>query len=132
VTLRVILDSNFLFLPFQFKIDVLEELKTLLNRQFEPVVLSVTREEIQRIASKGGVRTRSGASLALRLAEKCRVVDVEHDVRETSDDVILRIAKEWECPVATNDRSLRRRLRDINLPVIYLRQKSRLELEGSI
>ena len=132
MTLKVILDSNFLFLPIQFKIDVFEELKKLLNRQFEPVLLSVTHEELQKIALKSGVKTRKRASLALRLAEKCCAVDVEQDDKETNDDVILRVAKEWKCPVATNDQALRRRLRDINLPVIYLRQKSRLELEGSI
>jgi rRNA-processing protein FCF1 len=32
--------------------------------------------------------------------------------------------------VATNDIELKKRLRDINVPVVYLREKSKLEVEG--
>lgn len=75
---------------------------------------------------------RQYASLALKLAEKCRVVRVEQGFEETHDDVIVRVAKDWGCPVATNDRELRKRLRIISVPVVYLRQKSHLEVEGDI
>lgn len=132
MTVKVILDSNFLFIPFQFQIDIFEELMTLLNQKFEPIFLSPTHKELQRIAERGPPKMRQRALLALRLAEKCRVVDVEQGFEETPDDVITRVAAEWRCPVATNDRALRKRLRDKNVPVIYLRQRSRLEMEGSI
>jgi rRNA-processing protein FCF1 len=128
----VILDSNFLFIPSQFHIDVFEGLMATLNQKFEPILLSPTHKELQRIAQKGPPKMRQQASLALRLAEKCRIAEVEQDVRETPDDVITRVAAEWRCPVATNDRALRKKLRDKNVPVIYLRKRSRLEIEGSI
>ena len=76
-------------------------------------------------------KTRRQASFALRLAEKCRLVTVEDKEKQT-DDVIVRIAKNWNAPVFTNDRVLKRRLRDISVPVIYLRQKSRLDIDGLI
>jgi len=103
-----------------------------LNQKFEPILLSPTHKELQRIAQKGPPKMRQQASLALRLAEKCRIAEVEQGVRETPDDVITRVAAEWRCPVATNDRALRKKLRDKNVPVIYLRKRSRLEIEGSI
>jgi rRNA-processing protein FCF1 len=40
------------------------------------------------------------------------------------------VARKCDCPVFTNDRKLRQRLRNINVPVIYVRQKSRLEIDG--
>jgi len=83
------------------------------------------------MAEKGSPKMRQQVSIALKLIEKCQVVDVEQEVNETHDDVIVRVASEWKCPVATNDKALRKRLRNINVPVIYLRQKSRLEMEGS-
>ena len=49
-----------------------------------------------------------------------------------TDDVIVKVAKAWNSPVFTNDRQLRKRLRDISVPVIYVRQKSRLEIDGLI
>jgi len=132
VPLKVILDSNFLFVPAQFKIDVFEELMKLLNQRFEPILLSATYQELQTMAEKGSPSRRKQASLALKLAEKCHLVNVEKSAGETNDDVILRIAAEWKSPVATNDQELRRRLRAKDIPVIFLRGKSRLELEGAL
>jgi len=130
LTAKVILDSNFLFIPAQFQIDVFEELTRLLNQRFEPILLSSTYQELQTMAEKGSPSRRKQASLALKLAEKCRVVDVEKKRDETNDDVILRVATLWKSPVATNDRELRKKLRDNGIPVIFLRGKRRLELEG--
>ena len=132
LTVKVILDSNFLFIPSQFQIDIFEGLMALLNQKFEPIILSPTHKELQRIAESGPPKMRRQALFALRLAEKCRVVEVEQGFRETPDDVIARVAAEWRCPVATNDRALRKRLRDNNVPIVYLRQRARLEMEGSI
>jgi len=132
LTLKIILDSNFLFVPLQFKIDIFEGLMNLLNQRFNPVLLSTTYLELQKMVEKRPPKLRKQARMALKLAEKCHFVDVEKSKEETNDDVILRIATQWKCPVATNDRTLKRRLRDISIPVIYMRQKSRLELEGSI
>jgi len=132
VSLKVILDSNFLFIPAKFQIDVFEELAKLLNQRFEPVLLSSIYQELKTMAEKGAPSRRRQASLALKLAEKCKKIDVEKHLEETNDDVILRIATLWKSPVATNDRELRNKLRTRNITVIYLRSKSRLELQGSL
>lgn len=128
---KVILDSNFLFLPFQFHIDVFDELGTLLGR-YEPVILSTTLEELESLTEKRSVKESRQASAALELARRCRVVEVERKPEESYDDVILRIGKEWKSPVATNDKTLRKRLREAGLANIFLRQKSRLEIEGHV
>jgi len=132
MTIKVILDSNFLFIPAQFKIDIFTQLLTLLNQRFEPILLSATHQELQTMAEKGSPSRRKKALLALKLAEKCRLINVEKGAEETNDDVILRVAAEWKSPVATNDRELRRKLRAQNIPVIFLRGKNRLELEGAL
>jgi rRNA-processing protein FCF1 len=132
VTLKVILDANFLFVPLQFKIDVFEGITQLLNQKFEPILLSSTRRELQRMADVGSPQLRKQAVVALKLAEKCTVIDVKKRAEETDDDVILRIASEWKSAVATNDRELRKRLRDRNVPVIFLRGKNRFDLEGGL
>ncbi len=128
--MKVILDSNFLFLPSQFKVDIFEELTSLLSQRYDPVLLSPTYKELRKIAEEGSPKMCKQASMALKLAEKCHVVEVKQDLNETPDDVIVRLAAKWKCPVATNDRVLKKRLRDISVPVIYLRQKSRLEMDG--
>ena len=129
---KVIFDSNFLFVPSQFQLDIFEELTNLLNQRFDPILLSPTQKELQRLARVGSPKTRKQVSLALELAEKCHVVHIEKGLKETHDDVIVRVAAEWKGPVATNDRELRKRLRNLGVPVIFLRQRHRLELEGAV
>ena len=130
--LKVILDANFFFVPSQFHLDIFEELKNLLNQRFEPILLSSTQKELQGLAESDSQKERKQAQLALRLAEKCRAVPAEKGSQETYDDVIVRVAAEWKSPVATNDRALRRRLRNVGVPVVFLRQKHRLAVEGSV
>lgn len=102
-----------------------------MKQRYEPILLSPTYKELLKTAEKSP-KMRQQVSIALRFAEKCHIVDVEKKINETHDDVIVRVASEWKCPVATNDSELKRRLRNINVPVIYLRQKSRLEMEGGM
>jgi len=128
----VILDSNFLLVPSQFRLDIFEELTALLGHRIDPVILSPTYEELVKMADRGAPKIRRYASLALVLTKKCCLIPVERHAGESTDDVITRIAAEWKTPVATNDRGLRRRLRDVGVAVIYLRQKSRLEIDGNI
>jgi len=132
VTPKVIFDSNFFFIPTQFKIDIFEEMAKLLNQKYEPLLLSTTQLELRGIAEKGTPKLRRQAQTALNLTRKCKLVNAERKEGETNDDVVVRMAMQLKCAVATNDAVLRRRLRDISIPVIYLRQKSRLELEGSL
>lgn len=126
------MDSNFLLVPSQFQMDIFEELTALLRQRIDPVILSPIYEELVKIAERGAPKMQRYASLALGLTKKCRLVLVEQKVEESTDDVITRIAAEWKTPVATNDRDLRRRLRDVGVAVIYLRQKARLEIDGNI
>lgn len=129
--IKVIFDSNFLFVPFQFHIDIFDELEKLAGR-FEPVVLSPTLDELETLSKKSPVKTSRQALLALELTKRCRVVEMEKKRGESHDDVILRVAKEWKSPVATNDRTLRKRLREAEVTTIFLRQRSRLEVEGPL
>jgi len=128
--LKVILDSNVFFMPLRFKVDVFEQLKTLLDREFEPVLISQVKQELEKLATKNSAQMRKKAAFALKLAEKCRVVAADDAIAENVDDAILKVASKGGCAVFTNDRQLRRKLRDINVPVIYLRQKSRLSVDG--
>ena len=131
-TLKVILDSNALFVPLKFKIDIFGELDRLLNRRFDLILLSAVKRELETLAKKGSPKLRREAACALRLTEKCRLVEVDAGSLVDVDDVIVKAAAEWKAVVFTNDEQLRKRLRDISVPVIYVRQKSRLEIDGLI
>ena len=130
--LKVILDSNALFVPLEFKLDIFVEVEHLLNRNVDFVLLSPVKRELELLATKDSPKIRREAVYALKVAEKCKYVAVDEGEKLSTDDVIIKVAKAWNSPVFTNDRQLRRKLRDISVPVIYVRQKSRLEIDGLI
>ena len=129
---KVILDANFLFIPIQFNLDIFDELQRILNRRFVSIVLSSTVKELEGLTQSKLLKTQKQAENALKLVDKCKFVSIKKNCNETFDDVIVRISSEWKCIVATNDRNLKQKLREKGVPVIYMRQKKRLELEGSV
>jgi rRNA-processing protein FCF1 len=130
--IKIILDTNFLFIPHQFSLDIFEELSRLLNKKYAPILLSSTKNELEGLTKSSSIKTQKEALFALNLSKKIHYVRIKKGSKETYDDVIIRVARNWNCPVATNDSELRKRLRSINVPVIFLRQKNRLDFEGSI
>jgi rRNA-processing protein FCF1 len=103
-----------------------------LNKNFELILLSPVKRELETLAKKKPPKTRRNASFALALAEKCKYVKIIEKPGETTDNAIFRTARQWNSPVFTNDKLLKKKLRDINVPVIYVREKSRLEIDGLV
>lgn len=118
--LLVLLDANALMMPFQFTLDLEDELVRLLGAYRAAVPSSVIRE------LEGLEPSNSTAKAALRLASRFPVMEVEGE----GDDAVLALARAERAAVLTNDRELRRRLREADLPVIYLRERSRLDAVG--
>ena len=127
---KVILDSNALFVPIKLRIDIFAETRNLLNRNVDFVLLSPVRRELELLAAKNSPKISRDAIAALKLSEKCKQVIVDNTEKLSTDELIVKVAKDWNSPVFTNDRQLRKRLRDISVPVIYVRQKSRLDIDG--
>lgn len=127
--IKVVLDSNFLMIPFQFNLDVFQEIEYLLQKKVDFIVPSAVKNELTGISARGG-EGAAEASLALQLASRCRVVEVTLDENETVDDAIVKSSQKLGAVVATTDIELKKRLRAINIPVVYLRDKSKLEVDG--
>ena len=130
--IKIIFDSNFLLIQAQFCINIYEELEKLLNRKIEKIVISPIYEELQRLTKRKKIKERKNALMTLQFIKNFDIVKVEKLQNETVDNLIIRLAKKWNSPVATNDKELKRSLRNRGISVIYLRQKSRLEIEGMI
>ena len=130
--LKIIMDTNAFFVPLQFRIRIPEELEQLLERKIEMLLLSHVKRELITLTTKRSPSTQKNAEYALKFAEKCKYIEIETTLSQPTDDMIVNAAKEWKAVVFTNDRQLRKRLRDISVPVIYVRQKSHLAVDGMI
>ena len=111
----------------QFNLDVAGQLQELLPN-FKYMVPCFIIKELENIKERSRGKTRTAASIALKIAgqEPLTTENIPLIKGEEVDDALLRIS-----PVlCTNDRELRRKARKLKIPVIYLRQKKYLAVDG--
>jgi rRNA-processing protein FCF1 len=144
----VLLDSNFLYVPLQFKVDIYEAIPQLLEQSTELVLLSGVKEEIVaknkrdigKLVSKQGIGVLQLVSLKVEQG-KVSLVKVDRRPSELVDDYVIRAARQIkEAPVpengkpvsriivATNDKGLKLKSKANGFEVVQLRQKRYLEL----
>lgn len=129
--LSVICDTNFLMVPGEFGVDVFGEVSRIIDQEYELVAPEPVKGELQKLSKERGEEGKA-ARIALMLMEKKGVEVVETEKR-TGDASIVEVARKMEEPaVGTNDKNLKKQLKERSIPVISLRTKDHLEVEGSI
>jgi len=128
----VILDSNFLFVPLRFGVDIFGEVERLLGPLVVCLVPAAALTELGLLRDGASPSLLREIDFALELAGRCRVLEGDRLEGESVDDLILRLAVGGGYLVATNDGGLRRRLRGVGVPVVFLRQRALLEVEGYV
>ncbi|UCH56639.1 MAG: hypothetical protein JSV18_04570 [Candidatus Bathyarchaeota archaeon] len=129
--ISVILDANFLFIPLRFGIDIFEELQRLFGN-VRCVVTTPVIDELRLLRVDSKPSLIRDIDFAIKMTKRCDVMDECLKTGETVDDSIVRVAKETRFPVATNDAELKRRLKKEGIPVVYLRKRSYLEVDGVV
>ncbi|MDD5171430.1 MAG: nucleotide-binding protein [Candidatus ainarchaeum sp.] len=121
----VILDTNFLLVPFQFKINILRELEYLLETSHHYVISSKTMDELKKLGKMIG-KDGMAARLAIKLVEANRSkIEVIRSSKYV-DEWIVDYAKQHGAIVCTNDGALRKKLKSLDIKVISMKSKSKL------
>ncbi|NJD99012.1 nucleotide-binding protein [Thermococcus sp. CX2] len=129
----VIPDTNFLLVPGQFGVDIISELNRVLDVKFRIVIPNVVLQELDVIERKSRGKDLMAIRMAKKLAERFETVDIGRFGERPIDDQIFDFALNNErVVVCTNDKGLKKRLRARGIPVVYLRSKKILELEGML
>ncbi|NJE61501.1 PIN domain-containing protein [Thermococcus sp. 21S7] len=129
----VIPDTNFLLVPGQFGVDIISELNRVLDVRFRIAVPNVVLQELEVIERKSRGKDLLAIRMAKKLAERFEVVEIGRFGERPIDDQIYDFAvRKGQVIVCTNDKGLKRRLRERGVPVVYLRSKKILELEGML
>jgi rRNA-processing protein FCF1 len=116
-------------IPFQFNIDIIDELEKTLP-SFRLIVPSFVIDELIGLKKNKKVKIRVNAGVAIKIADspKIKIKKIHLDKYESVDDALLRISK----VLATNDKELREKARKKGITIIYLRQKRYLAIDGCI
>lgn len=125
--LKIILDTNFLLIPYQFKLDIFKEIDRIADFNYDVSVLDKTVEELKNISEKQTGKNKEAAKFALKLIEAKKIKALKTTGKNT-DDAIFDLASRERFIVATQDKALKRRLTGKGISIIIMRKKSKLEL----
>jgi rRNA-processing protein FCF1 len=132
VKVKVVVDTNFLLTMAQGVIAP-SSLNDAINASYELITTDAVVKELEAM-SKGGDLLAREAGFALKLLERLGV-QVLRVKAGSADESILALAKELvqngdRVVVATNDKNLRRSVRRLGVPTLYLREEGlRLEID---
>ena len=118
----VIIDTNMFLVPYQFGVDILEEIRRILP-QAEVYTVPQVVQELEKLR-RGKLHEKLAARIAEKLLERVKILEVDRN--KPTDTVLLELAKKGYV-IATNDRELRRKVRESGGYTIYLRERSHLE-----
>ncbi len=130
----MLLDTNFLLLPLQQRIDIYDEIPRLIGSHVHLIILPQVLNELKWLEKNGTSKEKSTAKSSLILAKlHCEIVeDLPSSVRNLdADSALLWHAKEMGALVATNDGELRRKLVNQGNRVIFVRKLAVLALTES-
>ena len=119
---KVVLDTNALFFPFQFKVNLEDEITSLIGG-CDILVPRVVLKELKNLQEKGNKQ----AGAAMKYAERFEVL--KGPSGEIGDTFILAAALKVEGILVTSDRELIGRAKEEGLQVIFLRGRQHLELK---
>ena len=132
---KVLIDTNFLIIPFSFKVDIFSELQRVLSNP-ELFILEESVKELEKIIKFQKGRNKEHAKMTLFYLKKAPITilkTVKH-LKEyptlskicSVDDKILYIAEKGGYLVATQDKLLKEKLKNKDIGIITLRQKKYL------
>lgn len=121
----VLLDTNALLMPAQFRIDIFLEISEILGR-CRIITIEEVMNELKGIA-KGSGKDASAARFGSVLASGIEIVPSGSNA-STVDEKIVEYATRNNCLVVTNDRALRERLLSEDIGVLSMRNQKKLEL----
>ena len=129
---HVILDTNFLLIPGQYKVDIFHSLEFLMTKPFEFCIFDATIDELMKIASKN-VKDKNNAKIALQLIKQKNLKSLHNSfIGEDSyiDKIILNNAQDSDI-ICTQDKDLKRLIKKKSkkIRIITLMDKKHIEFE---
>ena len=138
----IVVDANFVLLPFQFKIDYLYEITASLEGKTIFIVYKQILDELEAKklrepnATKFHMNLKSGLLYLEKNNDKFNILYRQRikSKEETTDNFLLKTCQELKGKnkkvyLASNDAELRRKARKTGISTIFLRQKKYLSFD---
>ena len=127
--MKIIIDTNFLLLPGNFKIDIIQAIADLVDFDYNLCIIDKTIQELRKITQSGSGKDKLAANIALELINKDLFTILPTTEDKIVDDLILDIAKNEKIVVCTMDKGLKTLLKSLKTTIITMRSQKHLILE---
>ncbi|MHA1637282.1 MAG: type II toxin-antitoxin system VapC family toxin [Candidatus Thorarchaeota archaeon] len=130
----IVIDTNFLTVPAQFGIDIFSEAERIIDRRLDFVTLTTAVAELDnKLAEAPTIPEKRKFSIARDLISRCEVIDVGDTLSGLPvDDQLLEYTASVKGVLATNDKDLRNRAKKRGVPLLLMRGKKRIVLDGVV
>ena len=135
---RLILDTNFLLIPYQFHVDIFSELERVLDVPYQLCITQGTLDELKKLLQSSKQKERLAAKLAMEFIKKMAPQSLRKlflssqkqknlkilpsSSHKHNDDAIVEMVSSDDI-VATQDKLLKKRLKEKNIKIASLKQK---------
>ena len=126
---KIILDTNFLMIPLQFRVDIFSELDRICHFNYRLCVYENSMDELRKIIENGSGKDKKAAQFALKLIKLKNIQIIRSEKNIDVDSLILENSGK-DTIVATQDMELKRMLLEKPISVVILRKKQHLQLVG--
>ena len=128
---KIIIDTNFLMIPFKFRVDIFSELNRICDFNYELYIFESSIGELRNIAENQSGMDKKAAQFALKLVKLKNIGIIKSG--ETDVDELMLDSVNNDTIMATQDIQLKRQLLEKGASLIVLRQKKYLQLtEGKL
>ena len=115
-----------MLIPYQFKVDIFTQINKIATFKYGLFILDKTLEELKKIVSEQKGKDKDAAKIALKLIALKNIEVIKTKSNEKTDDIILELSSKEDFIVATQDKELKAKLKQKNVPLMVLRQKKKI------
>jgi len=127
----VLLDTNFLMIPAQFRVDIFSELERICNFDYRIAVLDRAVYELESIKKNQKGKNKLAASFALKLLKSKGLKIIRTNSKKSVDNLTAEYAEKGAI-IATQDSALRKIIREKKGATIFLRNKKFLVMDKNV
>jgi rRNA-processing protein FCF1 len=125
---KIIVDTNFLLMHFEYGIDLPNELLRIARGPVALIIFSGTINELKTLSGRTG-RRATAARFALQHFDSLKKHFTVEIIESSGavDEYIIKSAQKNTVCVATNDVPLRQRVLAMGVPAIVMKSKAKLD-----
>ena len=123
---KIIIDTNFLMVPYKFKVDIFSEFERICNFNYKLFIFEQSINELKNIIKKNFGKDKISAKFALKLIKLKNISTIKSEQRDVDSLILNNLTK--DTIIATQDRDLKKELLKKGSSVVIMRQKKYLVL----